>query len=151
MSIVEQLRNQTLFDPDLPSYHHTIHPPDLSKMPWFANQFAYIIDASTSKFSYASDNLSSITGYHLEALTIEFWYTIIHPEDLPIVTRIGEALYRIGWQVLPTRKEFDFKPWDVYAYAEYRIKKRMVGTFELGDKLLFLQKIVWAFQCIPLG
>lgn len=151
MSVVDRLQNKAQFDPELAAYHHTIVLPDLSQKPLFANQFAYIIDAYKSVFTYVSENFSRLTGYDPNELTIPFWYSIVHPDDLPTVTRIGEALYHIGWRVLPHRKDFELSPWDFYTYAAYRIQKKDGDYIRIGRQTSILTKDRLGFPVHTIG
>ncbi len=140
MSVTNLLNKQLQFDPELSSYHHTLAVPDISKMPLFGNQFAYIIDASKGAFIAVTESFERITGHRAEQLTIPFWYDIVHPDDSPIVKRIGESLYRIAWQVLPLGPDYELKPMTFFAYAEYRIKKTDGNYIRIGRQTSLVTK-----------
>lgn len=97
------------FDPALPKYKdELIDTIDLSKTITVHNQFFYLLDLSTAKIIFFSNNFSKITGYENEIKDLKHFYSWILPEDRNIVIRATTCTFRI-WSYHP---DIDFSETD---------------------------------------
>lgn len=106
-------------------------------IPLLPDQFAYVLDHPQNKVVEAR-GFKDVLGYADNAIDIRLLRSIIHPDDLPVVTGIVERACQVLFAIEPV-----LRPFETVLSIDFRVQKanghymkvvRQVTVFELDAK-----------------
>ena len=84
--------------------------------------YYYIFNAPELKFDYVSDEVIHVLGYQPEQFTVDFYLSIIHPDDQKMFVDFENTLLEF-FQRVPPEKFFNYK-----VRYDYRVRRKD-GTY----------------------
>ena len=70
--------------------------------------YIYLFDVMNARFSFISPEISSVTGYNADEYDLEFHFSKVHPEDLPIILDFENAAVNF-FKDIPNEKITKYK------------------------------------------
>ncbi len=72
------------------------------------NYYIYLFDVLNARFEYISPDLERVSGYRPEQYDLEFHFSKVHPEDLPVILDFENAAVEF-FRALPNEKITKYK------------------------------------------
>ncbi len=95
--------------------------------------YYYIFDVMNGRFKYISPQMKEVLGYSPEEMTLEYFFSRIHPEDQPVLLNYEKEIVHF-FQKLPADKITKYK----FSY-DYRIQNSENNYVRLLQQVITIQ------------